>query len=180
VEPAEVGAAYDLLAEQARAHLVAEGVDADRVQMEYAMDMRYVGQTHELRLNLPGPYDDEMHECIPRLFGELHQAEFGHAPELGEPLDFVNLRVAGIGKLDRPELPEIPEGGRAAPHAHREVFFGGADGWVSTPIYHRGDLGHGDRIQGPAIIEQLDSTTVITPGWTAEPDRVGSLILRHG
>jgi N-methylhydantoinase A len=179
-EPDEVAAAYELLAQQARNHLAAEGVSADRVQIQYAMDLRYVGQTHELTLSLPDSYDEEMHQRIPGLFGELHQAEFGHAPDLGEPLDFVNLRVAGIGKLDRPELPELPEGGNAAPHAHRDVYFGDGGGWVSTPIYRRSDLGQLDRIEGPAIVEQLDSTTVITPGWIAEPDRVGSLILRHG
>ena len=179
VTPGDVAAAYEVLAGQARNLLATEGVVSQRVKVVYAMDLRYVGQTHELNVQLPGPYGEDMHEQVPLLFAEMHQAEYGHAPDIEEPIEIVNLRVAGIGRLDRPELPELPAGEEAAPHSNREVFFGDSGGWVQTPVYNRDDLRRGDRIAGPAIVEQLDSTTVIAPGWAAEPDRVGSLILRR-
>ncbi|MDE0232579.1 MAG: hydantoinase/oxoprolinase family protein [bacterium] len=179
VTPSEVAGAYELLAARARELLATEGVEAGRVEMVYAMDLRYVGQTHELTVNLPGPYLQEVHDQVPRLFQTLHQAEYGHSPNIDEPIEIVNLRLAGVGRMDRPELPELPVGESALPQSHREVFFGEAGGWIPTPVYDRDDLLRGSRIDGPAVVEQLDSTTVIPPGWTGEPDRVGSLILRR-
>ena len=179
VTPQEVAAAYESLTEQARRLLATEGVEAHRVEMVYAMDLRYVGQTHELTVNLPGPYVQDVHDQVPSLFGRMHQAEYGHSPDVGEPIEIVNLRLAGVGLMERPELPLLPAGERAMPHSHRDVFFKEGGGWVKTPVFDRDRLPRGDRIGGPAIVEQMDSTTVIPPGWTAEPDRVGSLILRR-
>lgn len=172
-----VAVAYEGLEAQARSQLAKQGVPEDRIDVEHAMDLRFVGQTHELTMQLPGPYDAPTHGGLSRMFGELHQRVFGHAPEREEPVEIVNLRVAGIGRLDRPQLPEIALGKGARPRGHRSAFF--SREWVETAVYRREDLGRGDHLEGPAIVEQLDSTTVIPPGWTAEPDRVGSLVLRR-
>jgi N-methylhydantoinase A len=177
VAAAEVAAEYAVLAGQARARLSDQGVPLERVEVQYAMDLRFVGQTHELTMQLPGPHDTSTHAALPRMFGDLHQRVFGHAPEHEEPVEIVNLRVAGIGRLDRPEFPELPPGNGALPRGQRPVFFGGQ--WMPTAVWRREDLRRGDRLEGPAVVEQLDSTTVLPPGWRAEPDRVGSLILRR-
>lgn len=165
------------LAAQGRARLAGEGVPEERIRFAYAADLRYLGQTHELTVPLPDEYTEETHSQLSSLLREVHQKEFGHAPEGDEPIEIVNLRVAAIGELDRPRFPELAALGEPRPVGEREVYF--ADGWLTVPVYDRARLGQGTRVAGPAILEQFDSTTVIPPSWLGEVDAIGNLMLRR-
>jgi N-methylhydantoinase A len=134
-----------------------------------------MGQTHELNVRLPQPYDDEAHQGLETLVAQEHRREFGHAPPAGTPIELVNLRVSAIGRIDRPSLPAVASGSSPVPVAHRRAWIGG---WVEAPIYARDSLAARGRIEGPAIVEQMDATTLIPPAWAATVDHLGSLVLR--
>jgi len=177
VSPAEIVQAYGQLLGEGRARLENEGVPSERMAFLYSMDLRYEGQTHELAVQLPGEYSVAMHDRLSSLLRDVHMREFGHAPQGDEPIEIVNLRVACLGQLGRPSFPEVGLGPEPRPREERDVFFD--EGWVRTPIYDRETIHAGSKLCGPAVMEQLDSTTVIPPGWGCEADKYGNLILRQ-
>lgn len=175
VRSPEVSAAFGGLERAAREMLARERLGEERVVILYSADLRYVGQTHELNIAVPRPYTDEAHASLPALFAERHRREFGHAPPVSTPIEMVNLRVAGIGRIDRLPLPKLDTAPGVVARDVRRVLH---DTWIETPIIGREDLGRAARFTGPAVIEQLDATTVVPPGWGAEVDPIGTLILR--
>jgi len=177
ISPTEIDQAYGRLVERGRARLEIEGVSPEQMVFLHAMDLRYEGQTHELLVQLPSAYSAATHDGLSSLLHDVHLREFGHAPHGDEPFEIVNLRVACLGKLGRPHLPEIGPGPTPRPREERTVFF--QQGWTMTSIYDRDALRAGSKLYGPAIVEQIDSTTVIPPGWSCETDRHGNLILRQ-
>ena len=108
-----------------------------------------------------------------------HDRAYGYSAP-SEPVKFVNLRLTAIGKIAKPRLREL-EGNNieiaAAQKATRFVYFAESDGYVECPIYDRYLLGPGCVLTGPAIVEEINSTTVIHPGYSAQVDRFGNLIL---
>jgi N-methylhydantoinase A len=177
VSPTEIGEAYGQLVGKGRTRLETEGVPPERMRVLYSMDLRYEGQTHELLVQLPGAYSAATHNSLSSLLRDVHMREFGHAPQGDEPIEIVNLRVACLGELGRPGFPEVGLGPEPRPREEREVFF--HQGWARTPIYDREAMHAGSTLCGPAVVEQLDSTTVIPPGWVCEADTHGNLILRQ-
>jgi N-methylhydantoinase A len=172
---AEVAAAYDALERAAVAILAREGFGDERVVVTYSADLRYVGQTHELNITIPRPYTEPVHSRLSELLAERHRREFGHAPDTGTPVELVNLRVSGIGRIDHPTLPPVATAPPPEPSAQRRVFH---REWLDTPVYWRDGIGQGARLAGPCVVEQLDATTLIPPGWSAEVDAIGSMVLR--
>jgi len=177
INPAEIVEAYGQLTGEGRARLETEGVPPERMEFLYSMDLRYEGQTHELPVQLPGEYSVAMHDRLSALLRDVHMREFGHAPQGDEPIEIVNLRVACLGQLGRPSFPEVGPGPEPRPREERDVFFD--ECWVKTPIYDRETIHAGSKLCGPAVVEQLDSTTVIPPGWGCEADKYGNLLLRQ-
>ena len=95
--------------------------------------------------------------------------------------DIVNVRVMSLAEVAKLGLPELaPQKGAPTPVARRKVLFDETEGYVDTPIYDRASLGAGAAIDGPAIVEQLDSTTVIMPGQKARVERYGNIIIEIG
>jgi N-methylhydantoinase A len=116
-----------------------------------------------------GRFHDE-HE---RLYGYCYRDDPRHTVE------WVNVRVSGIGPIRRPELTELPETRAAGREAgYRSVCFDEA-AWRDTPVYRRTDLSRGDLIDGPAIIEEYGSTLPLHPGFSAETDAYGNLVIRQ-
>ena len=91
-------------------------------------------------------------------------------------MEFVNLRIQGIGVLEKPAFPELPSRAAGQPGAHRRALFN-AESWMETPVYKRSALAPEQRIAGPAIIEQLDATVPVHPGDQCVVDRWGNLII---
>lgn len=172
---------YEELCAQALARLESDGVPQDRRLIQRQADCRYVGQGYEVRVDVPvGEMDEGWIERLADAFHRAHEAEYGH--RFDAEIEIINVRVIGIGRIEDLEATEVPEGsgdGSAAKILEREVVFdvGGKAESRMTPFFERDRLGAGDRLDGPAIIEQYDTTTVVPPGLVAEIDRFGSIVI---
>jgi N-methylhydantoinase A len=142
-------------------------------------DMRYVGQNYELPVPVPdGELTTETIALLRTAFHQAHDQAYGYAAE-DEPVQLVTLRVEAFGAVHPPEPEEIQTGGDLASAliAQRRTYLPEAGGWIDVPLYDRGRLSAGLSVDGPAIVEQMDSTTLILPEQTAEVDRHGNLIV---
>ncbi|MDQ1600736.1 MAG: N-methylhydantoinase [Actinomycetota bacterium] len=176
-----VAGVLDDLQGQAAAALDREGFARAEHRYLRSADLRYVGQAFEVRVPVPdGAVDDALAEKVADSFHDAHEQLYGYAfrGDPRQPVEWVNLRVTGVGPIDRPRLRELAprDGGPdRARTGVRPVFF---DDWVDTPVYWRADLAPGDVVVGPAIIEEFGSTVPLHPGFTATVDRFGNLLVR--
>ena len=159
-----------------------EGVSSENIQYVKQADMRYVGQSYELTIPLPEEElsADQLDEILAR-FHQEHERSYGFSAE-GEPVEFVALRLSAVGVIPKPRLQKVRRGGGASTDAakqSRPVYFAEEGGRVDCSIYDRYKLGSGYEVVGPAIIEEVDSTTVIHPGYRAVVDEFGNLFLRR-
>ena len=165
---------------EGRGALAREGVSADDMSFVYQADMRYVGQSYELTIPLlDGDITSDQLNGILARFHSEHERSYGFKAE-DEPVEFVALRLSAIGEISKPRIRELAKGSRDASGAlkgTRSVYFSENDGWGECPIYNRYALRSGNEIQGPAIVEEVDSTTVVHPGYRAVVDRYGNLFL---
>jgi N-methylhydantoinase A len=149
-----------------------EGVAVEGIRLLHSADMQFQGQSHMLSVSLPGPAvtRDELQRLFEKAYWTRFEVEL---PEIRAML--VNLHTAVIGLRPRLDLSLLSEraAAHAAPKASRQVWF--ADGFRETPVYRRESLPAG--IEGPAIIEQLDCTTVLEPGNRLAVDRFGNLLV---
>jgi N-methylhydantoinase A len=182
VDQSALEATYIRLEGEGRKDLEREGVSPEEISFSRHMDMRYVGQSFELTVELPG--DDALGSDVAAgvsAFHEQHERVYGHnAP--GEPVEFVNSRLTAIGRIAKPRLREIARGGNGslegALKSTRPVYFSESGGFVDCPVYDRYDLQSEIRIEGPAIIEEFDTTTVLHPAYSASVDEFGNLLIR--
>jgi N-methylhydantoinase A/oxoprolinase/acetone carboxylase beta subunit len=161
-----------------REQLAADGVAQDAMGVERSADCRYLGQGYELRLPLPdGELDDAALEALWSAMHERHRAEYGHAFE-DSVVEIVNVRVTGTGAI--PKVTALPVSGErtleAARVATEEVVFRGGER-LPTAFYERARLPLGEPVEGPAVILQADTTTLLTPGSRAELDDAGNLLI---
>ncbi len=182
LDPAHGEALFADLEDRARAELAAEGLgDAESV-LARELDMRYAGQGYELRVSLDGLGTLDAAALVEaRLrFDTRHEQIHGHAAREKE-VEVVSYRVRAsvsvpkFEPVERPR-PSEPSDAKAALKGRRMVWFDGLTG-AEVPIYERDRLGVGTSLCGPAIVEQMDATTVIPAGWTALVDAHGNLIL---
>ncbi|HEY3713660.1 MAG TPA: hydantoinase/oxoprolinase family protein [Jatrophihabitantaceae bacterium] len=151
-----------------------------RAEHRYARsaDLRYFGQAFEVRVPTPaGPLDKAAADDVAAAFHDAHRALYGYdfAGNADQQVEWVNLRVSGIGPISRPELREQPRRNGAPPYPGvRQVCF---DDYVETAIYQRGDLAPGDEIAGPAVIEEFGATVPLHPGFRACVDAFGNLVV---
>jgi len=149
-----------------------------------AADMRYVGQEHAVTLDLPlSLFQAQDRAGIKKRFDDLHELRYGTcAPS--EPAEIVSLRTTVIGVTLKPGFETIAEGppepDADASRAPRLVFFREAGGFVETRVLSRARLKSGNRIDGPALVEEHASTTVVFPGDTLTVDRHGNLLITVG
>ncbi len=173
----------DMQAELAR-QFEADSIPAADVTWQRVGDLRYVGQGYELKIALPGGTIDAAGLAgIWDAFHKAHAAEYGHAFE-ASPIEIVNVRVSGIGAMPKLTRPPAPSGGSldtARLRTNACVFrVDGALKSFETPVYQRAKLPVQERFDGPAIILQKDSTTVVPPRTTAMVDASGSIIITLG
>jgi N-methylhydantoinase A len=164
---------FAALTARAAEALRAEGfADTDHRFVRTA-DLRYFGQAFEVRV----PMADDP-EATVAAFHDAHEQLYGYCfrdrPE--QQVEWVNLRVTGVGPIRRPSLRPLPASATAAtPTGSRPVSFG--DGYVDTPVYWRPDLPPGTVVTGPAVIEEYGSTVPLHPGFTATVDPLGNLVV---
>jgi N-methylhydantoinase A len=175
---------YAELAEDGKRSLAASGTAAGSVAVGRAADMRYVGQEHPVTVALPPEvFRRRSREALKRRFDEEHLQRYGtNAPE--EPAEIVSLRVTVTGAMKKPPLERIARGGRApAPSARRgkrSAYFSELGRAVPAPVYAREELRAGNRIDGPALVEEHASTTVVLPGDELRVDEYGNLVMEVG
>lgn len=152
-----------------------EGFGPDRRRSVVTADMRYVGQVHEVNVDLPD--GSASPEEIAELFHGTHRRLYG-TPFPGHEIEVVNLRVGVIGLVEKPAWEPIDVDKRPAAPAqdYREVYF--ATGPEQAAIYQRTALSPGDVLDGPAVIESMDSTVLISPDRGVLVDGYGSLVMR--
>jgi len=161
-----------------RARMREEGVAAGDVHVAYTADMRYVGQAYELEVPIAAPVAAERVPDVVAAFHAVHERVYGYA-RTQQTVEFVNFRAVHTYRLPRPVVrPSARASGSLddARVGERRAYF---DGFVSAAIYERARLPLGARLAGPAIVEQMDTTTVIPPGVTAVVDDAGNLRLRR-
>jgi N-methylhydantoinase A len=168
IDLARAQAIYGELGRQADDWLAGEQVAAaDREQTKIAL-LRYHGQGSELSV---GWVDDVA--GVEAAFAEAHRTLYGFALE--SAIELVTLRVEATGRMPAPPRPLLSAGSGAKSQETLPVHF--ADGTLDVPLYERVDLGAGDKISGPAIISQLDATTLVLPGWQGEVHPSGAILL---
>jgi N-methylhydantoinase A len=169
---------YDELELEASDALQRDGVAADKRLVQRSGDLRYLGQAYEVNVPLDaGPIDDDAATTLVQRFHQLHQQLYAHShPD--KPVEFVSGRVAAIGTLSAPQVQKPPRSTRKAqPLERRCVYFDETSAFEQTAIYARADLAPDDAFDGPAIVEQVDTTTVIHPGQQASVDEFGNLLI---
>jgi N-methylhydantoinase A len=175
-----VAEAFARLAGSAEAWFAQEGIAAGERRSVRTADMRYHGQNYELAIAVPdGPITPATVEALVASFAEAHRQRYGFAAE-GDPVELVTLRLEAVGTVAKAELLAHPETGPDATKAitgRRPIWLPEAADFVETPIYDRDALRPGNRFAGPAVIEQMDATTLVPPGMSARVDRWLNLIL---
>lgn len=172
VPSGEIRAILTAQADEGRAALSAARVTLERVEVRHMANLSYAGQIHTLRVPIEAGWD---HARITAAFEEVYRTEYGNTLE-GIPVSLVGLLTAVEGVRPKPALGMAAAGApvAATPVAWREVWF---DGWIRTPIHDRATFAPGTVFDGPAIVEQGDTTSVIEPGQRARVDAQGNILV---
>lgn len=170
--------AFRDLEDEGRRTLEEDGFASEAMTFLRELDARYFGQSYELAIPAPRLVTEEALQRTVDLFHEKHRSVYGYSAE-EEPVELVNVRLRAVGMMAKPTLrthrkrdPEPPKEGVIE---RRKVFFEAFDSYTESPVYARERLEPGNRVEGPAIIEQYDSTTVLYPGWSAHVDEFKNL-----
>jgi N-methylhydantoinase A len=166
------------LANTCQARLDSASVRFAEVQQVIALDMLYAGQTHTVQVNLPVTQVDEITAAgIQAAFETVYRAAFGRVLD-GIPIRVMNLRYARIGVRPKFDLSILApqEAGNVPPVGEQQVFHAGR--WWTAQRYARLDLPVGASVQGPAILEQADTTVWLEPDFEASVDSFGNLLVK--
>ena len=161
------------------ADLARDGFDRDRISIRRSLDMRYVGQVHECTVDIdPFPLDEAALERLKAAFHARHEELYTYS-EPQSVVEVVNVESAILGQVDRPRRMVIARGKGAgqAQSGTRPMIFTADGTRRETPVYAGAALGAGDSVTGPAVIEEVTTTIVIEPGWTAELHESGVYVL---
>jgi N-methylhydantoinase A len=173
----ELTSVFDELERAARKDLHDEDFAAGDIAIEYGLDLRYAGQGYEISIPCRCPLDDESIARLRKDFDAQHKQMFGHtAPE--EPVEIVSYRARGIGRVPPVKIRSFEAAGIPLSRALRETRPARFNGTMfDTPVYQRELLDVGITFDGPAIVDQLDCTTVVPPGHRASVDRFRNLLI---
>jgi N-methylhydantoinase A len=178
----EIEEVYRDLERQGREAIETASVKPQKVEAKRAADMRYVGQEHAVTVDLPiAVFKRKDLKAIKRHFDEQHAQRYGTSAP-AERAEIVSLRSTVTGVMRKPPQRKIARGqkapAKAALRGKRKVYYGGK--WHATPTYQREVLAAGNRIKGPALIEEYASTTVLMPGDVMDVDALGNLLISVG
>ncbi len=178
-DPAQIEAAFESLEAEGRAMLDRAGIEPDRRRFERTADCRYARQSYELNVPVSsGGIDPHAVHGIAEAFHERHARTYGH-DNRGEPVQVVSLRLAAIGVIPPLAIKQPPAAaGTAAVKGKRALWFR-KTGEVEATVYDRTRMPEGLVATGPAVVESLDSTILVPPGWQARMDAQGFVILTH-
>jgi N-methylhydantoinase A len=179
VEQAELVEILRGLGAEAGATLAAEQIPPERQEVQYFVDMRYYRQGYEMPIAVAAEeFAQDLIPILARRFNEAHERAYGF--QLDTAVEVVNLRAAGIGRVTKIQLPEAepgPSDASAAAIGEQRIYRNGE--WMPATLYERGKLKPGMTVAGPAIITELDSTTVVLPNHNATVDRHFNLLINR-
>ncbi|MBT3549593.1 MAG: hydantoinase/oxoprolinase family protein [Rhodospirillaceae bacterium] len=176
---------YAEMEDAGRAAIERTSINAGETVIQRAADMRYVGQEHAVTVDLSLAYfSNQDRDGIKAEFDRVHEIRYGTSAP-AEQAEIVSLRSAVTGTMQKPPLEPIEAGAEApvdaAKAGSRRIYFGEETGFVDTPAYNRSHFLAGNRIEGPAVIDEHASTTLIEPGDFAIVDAYGNLVISvHG
>lgn len=177
IDPADINAVYQGMEESARDMLRATDIPESRWVFERAADLRYLRQAYEL--TVPAPADAVTPETLDALangFHEKHRQTYGHENR-NEIVQMVNLRLTAIGRLEGLDLRQTSAtGSGSSMTGSRKVWFKGTSR-IDCAIHDRDKMNAGAEAPGPAVIQAVDTTIVVPPGWTARADDNGYIIM---
>jgi len=158
--------------------LLLDGISSDHIEFDFIIDARYLGQGYELPVNLLESLTDL--EELPNLFHGAHETLYGHA-NLDQPVEVVTLRMSARGSFPKLEPAKIEQGNKTiekeASLGTQTVIFPGFPSGIETAIYQREKLLAGNEFNGPCIVHQMDSTTVVLPGQIVKVTPHGDLLI---
>jgi len=178
---AEIEAIYAAMERRGRDAVERSQIAVADIAVQRSADMRYVGQEHAVTVDLPLElFEREDRDGIKQRFDAVHATRYGYSAP-AEKAEIVSLRSAITGLLRKPAFEPIAKGEAAPPpqalRGTRPVYFAEASRHVDTPSYDRTQLVAGNRIEGPALIEEYASTTVLHPGDVVTVDAFGDLVI---
>src|SRR3984893_1187260 len=178
IDLADVAARYAALEREAVATLERDGIEAARIRLVREADIRYAGQSMEVRVTAPsGAVNASFLSALIGAFNAAHRRTFGYDYAGQQKIELVNLCVSGFGLIERPQMPRLAgRAGKPVPKASRRVYFGTE--LRDTPVFDSASLPPSSQIHGPAVIEEFGSTTVVFPGQSVEVDPHGILVIR--
>lgn len=167
---------FTSLAEESERRLVSQGANRSNIRFKWKIDMRYVGQSHELSVNLPAAQKKIFEKSV-KEFERIHHESFGYMMR-GRDVEWVTARVVAESSSGefRPLIHSVKIA--AKPISERSVLIGDGSR-VPAEVYRRWELDTGQTLKGPAIVEQLDTTTYVGPGWSATQEKDGVLWMRR-
>lgn len=172
---------FDTLTKEGNELLDKEDVAEKDRSFTYLIECRYERQNYEIGIEVKGCFDEAAMEEMVEKFHEEHNRSYGYFNRAMK-LQMVNYRVSAIGDIIKPDLKAEPVDEHAKapkPVAVRDVLFDQEEDYIKINIYNRDDFCPGCRIAGPAIIEQMDSTSVIPPGWNAYTDGYYNILVTY-
>jgi N-methylhydantoinase A len=170
---------YAALENEAVTTLEQDGIALSKIRLAREADVRYAGQSMEVRVPAPsGTVDANFVSGLVDAFHAAHLKTFGYNYAGQQKIELVNFCVSGFGIIDRPGIPKLDDGATAAAPqgTQRAVYFDGR--FCQTPVLQRSSLPAGFVLDGPAVIEEFGSTTVVYPGQRLDVDPHGILIVR--
>src|SRR6267154_2159950 len=178
IDLALIATLYADLEKEAVATLERDGIEPSRIRLVREADIRYAGQSMEVRVTAPADaVDASFLAGLIGAFNSAHRKTFGYDYAGQQKIELVNLCVSGFGLIERPQMPKLARrAGNPVPKSSRAVYFGTR--FQDTPVYDRTLLPSGGRVDGPAVVEEFGSTTVVFPGQYVEVDPHGILVIR--
>jgi N-methylhydantoinase A len=179
IDLATVVSLYAGLEKEAVETLERDGIDPERIRVVREADIRYAGQSMEVRVAAPtGAIDATFLSALIGAFHAAHLRTFGYNYAGQQKVELVNFCVSGFGLIERPAMPKVaqPDAATPTPKSVAPVYFN--DAFRDTPAFDRATLRPGFQLEGPAIVEEFGSTTVVFPGQTLDVDPHGILIIR--
>ena len=179
VSAEELNDMWEGLLSQAQEQFEKEDIPKENIVCNYIADMRYMGQEHTVKVNVPPiPWSEETKEEIIQRFHDTHE-HFYTFRLTDTPTEIVNLHLVAYGRLTKPELAKIPPQEGPVEDAKKEIrkVYFAEDGWMDTPVYLREKLGRGAVLDGPVIVEEAAASAVAAKGQRITVDDYGNLII---
>jgi N-methylhydantoinase A len=177
IDLAAIAAIYASLEKDAAAALEKDGIAPAKIALVREADIRYAGQSMEVRVPAPsGAIGAPFIAGLTDAFHALHRKTFGYNYAGQQKVELVNFCVSAFGMIDRPNIPALKKSGAPPKRGSRPVYFDGQ--FRDTPVFERPSLDPGFNFEGPAIVEEFGSTTVILPGQHLTVDPHGILIIK--